>query len=72
MFVFIFIYLIVKGNVQLTWNLTLCSEQGEADKSFIYWAIPPAILSMNAQWSQMENADLPLTSLLHPAWGILR
>lgn len=70
-FFFIFIYLIVKGNVQLLWNLTLCSEQGEADKSFIYWAIPPAILSMNAQSSlrwKTQSWPSPLCSILPGAF----
>ena len=35
----------MKGNVQLTWNPTLCSEQGVADESFT------AVLSMNVQLS---------------------
>lgn len=68
MLVFVFIYLVGKGNVQLIWNLTLCAERGEADKSFIHWAIPPAILSMNAQLSPRWKTDL-LTSLLHPRLG---
>jgi hypothetical protein len=73
MLVFIFIYLIGKGNVQLLWNLTVCAEQGEVDKSFIYWAIPPAILSMNAQLSLGWKAQTCSSSLcfIH-AWGILR